>query len=63
MNEPEAVEKNCVTKFKDLEHWMETFIYPREKEFYKYMVNTTESSTKKEKKSDLEKTLLMMKKK
>jgi len=50
MNEPEAVEKNCVTKFKDLEHWMETFIYPREKEFYKYMVNTTESSTKKEKK-------------
>jgi len=50
MNEPEAVEKHCVTKFKDFEHWMESFIYPREKEFYKYMPNTTEPSTKKEKK-------------
>ena len=27
MNEPEAVEKHCVTKFKDFEHWMESFIY------------------------------------
>jgi len=51
MNEPEAVEKHCVTKFKDFEHWMESFIYPREKEFYKYMPNTTEPSTKKEKKA------------
>jgi len=49
MNEPAPKEKNCVTKFNDLEHWMETLIYPKEMEYYDYMANnTTESSAESE---------------
>jgi len=50
MNLPEPEEKNCVTTYADLEHWMEFLIYPMEKEFDKHMTNTIESPPKNNKK-------------